>query len=151
MTGPKYQQDLINMDLIIFDFYGGLFGARDRLNSYQEKDLKELPKKIEMYPLLRTLKDINASYNENTEKYDFTNEIEDAGLKDIILENYETFEELIKKIDENEQIDEETILYQNITLTNTEMKQLHKDIDTAQNLNHAWHEMILEQKNKDKS
>ena len=68
MDNPEYQQDLINMELIIFDFYCGLFGARDRLNSYQEKDLKELPEKIELYPILHTLKDINASYNENIQQ-----------------------------------------------------------------------------------
>lgn len=148
MIKPQYQQDLIDMEQIIFKFYSCLFGARGRLDSYEEKYSGELPEKIEMYPLLQKLKDTNASYNENTEKYDFTNEIEDTGLEDIILKDCKTFEEIIKKIDENEQIDKETIFYQNITLTKNEIKQLHTDIDTAQNINHTWYKHILEQKNK---
>ncbi|MCK5593699.1 MAG: hypothetical protein KAI18_00500 [Candidatus Aenigmarchaeota archaeon] len=124
MALPNYQQDLRDMEKIIFKFYSNFCGARDRLNFYDKKDQEEFPEKIEMYALLKQLKDKTASYNKTTK---------DNNLENIILEDYETFETIIKKLDENES------------------EQDIKCIDFAQKISHAWHEMILEQKNKIKS
>lgn len=141
MEQTEYQQYLIDMENIIFEFYSGLFGARERFNSYEEKTPKDLPEKIEMHPLLQLLRDAKDEYNKNIEN-------SDSRLENIYLKDYTTFEEIVKRLDENENISMNCVVDQDLTLDKTEIKQYHKDIDAAQNIGHSWHELILRQKNK---
>ncbi|MCK4809100.1 MAG: hypothetical protein KAS90_05740, partial [Candidatus Aenigmarchaeota archaeon] len=110
MDTADYHQNLIEMNYFIHELHRGIFGAKVRLNLYKEKSKKNLPEKMEMLPLLETLKNENEAYNANTKKEEYDK------LEDITLEDYETFETIIKKIDENEKIDKDMILEQSIAI-----------------------------------
>ncbi len=66
MDTTKYHQNLIKMDHFTDELHRGIFGARARLNKYNEKEPNNLPEKIEMFPLLEQLKNENEAYNANT-------------------------------------------------------------------------------------
>ncbi len=139
MAEFEYHQNLIEMSHYIPELHGGIFGAKVRLNLYKEKNTENLPEKIEMFPLLEQLKHQNDAYNANTEKkYD--------KLEDITLKEYEKFETIINKIDENEKIDEDMIIKQNIALTKNEIKQYLTDIDTIEKIMCEWLRSIVHQR-----
>jgi len=138
MDTTDYHQNLIEMNYFVHELHRGIFGAKVRLNHYKEKNPENLPKKIEMFPLLKQLKNENEAYNANTKKeYD--------KLETITLEEYETFETIIKKIDENEKIDIDMILEQNTAID--EIDQYLTDIDTAGEIMCEWLRSIVHQRN----
>ncbi|NOQ37262.1 hypothetical protein GQ472_00100 [archaeon] len=140
MDTADYHQNLIEMSFRITDLNHGLFGAKVRLNQYKEKDLENFMEKIELYSLLEQLKNENEVYNANTEKKEYDK------LEDITLEEYEKFETIIKKIDENEKIDKDTIIHQDITLTETDIEQYLTDINTAGEILLSWQKKVKKQK-----
>ena len=147
MYETAYGQNLVDMKYYIYELHRGLFGTKVRLNLYNEKNTRDIPQKLKLCSLLNKLKNANNNYNNNQDKNTFISGVKnDDGLKDIILEDYKTFEEIIKKIDENEQIDEETIINQNITLSNKEIEQYLTDIDTTYTILDNWSTSVEEQK-----
>ncbi|MCK4927695.1 MAG: hypothetical protein KAS11_04450 [Candidatus Aenigmarchaeota archaeon] len=140
MDTADYHQNLIEMSFRIMDLNHGLFGAKVRLNQYKKKDPENFMEKMELYPLLKTLKNENSAYNSNTKKEEYDK------LEDITLEDYETFETIIKKIDENEKIDKAMILEQNIALTETDIVQYLTDINTAGEILLNWQKKVKKQK-----
>ena len=125
MVETEYQQDLIEMQYFIGELNRYIHGAKIRKCCSDD-----LPEKTEICPIFQMLKCYNYMYNIDIEKYSFTIGIKDDGLKDIILKDNETFEKIIKKIDENES---------NISL---------EDIYTAKSINCTWRKSVTEQRNK---
>lgn len=141
MDTTDYHQNLIEMNYFVHELHRGIFGAKVRLNHYKEKNPENLPEKMEMHPLLEQLKNENEAYNANTKKEEYDK------LENITLEEYETFETIIKKIDENERIDKDMILEQNIALAEKEIDQYLTDIGTAGEIMCEWLRSIVHQKN----
>ncbi len=139
--------NILKMSTYISELHRGLFSTKVRFNLYNEKNTRDIPQKLKLFPLLIKLKTANNDYNKTHDRKTYSSGIKkDEGLKDIILKDYETFEEIIKKIDENEQIDEETIINQNITLSNKEIEQYLTDIDTTYTILDNWSTSVEEQK-----
>lgn len=118
----EYHQDLIDMLHHIDDLNIYLFQTKvrkDNLDAFSEK------RKI--YPSLEMLKATNYIYNLDEEKYSFTIGLTD-GIRDIHFDDYATFEEIIKQINEDES---------KISL---------EEIDTAQSINSDWLKKVSEQK-----
>jgi len=138
MDTADYHQNLIEMSHFVHELHKGIFGAKVRLNLYKKKDSKDLPEKMELYPLLEQLKNENETYNANSEKKQYDK------LEDITLEEYETFETIIKKIDENEKIDKDMILEQSIAID--KINQYLTDIGTAQEIMCEWLRSIVHQR-----
>ena len=146
MCETEYGQNLIDMKHYIHELHRGIFGTKVRFNLYTKKNTRDIPQKLKLYPLLNKLKNSNNNYNNNQNKNTFISGIKnDNGLEDIILEDYDTFEAIIRELDENEQIDKETILNQNITLSDSEIEQYLTDIDTVENITCNWLRSVIKQ------
>ncbi len=124
MAETEYHQNLIDMQHCIHKLNEHIHNIKK-----EKIGLNDLPEKTDIYPLLQTLEGYNYMYNKDPEKYSFTIGVEGDGLKDIILEDYEVFEKIIKKIDKNESV-------------------FLKDIYAAKRINYMWLESVSKQRKK---